>query len=252
MRKAVLWVMVSLGTRALGNEAPSRAESERERTQLAAVAVRPASPPSASLVEPEYAGTYVYAGSKTERAAVKLAVDRATAVRGRCAPPARSNRRRERFDGVQAAGGREHAAGHPGEQEPETAQAGRVHADLPPAAGRPLTYARNNGRAADTHRSPCSSATSGPGRQARPSRRGRILDQLQPGLPLRIAVETVAHPADTKERARGCAGCGPLVLEVPPNALPRRRSPPRPPPPLGALGPAPHPRVPGCGSAPRP
>ena len=79
MRKTVLWVMVSLGTRALGDEAPSRAEDERERTQLmAAVAVRPASPPSASLLEPDYAGTYVYAGSDAERAAVKLAVDRAT------------------------------------------------------------------------------------------------------------------------------------------------------------------------------
>lgn len=79
MRKAVLWVMVSLGTRALGDEAPSRPEDERERTQLmAAAAVRPASPASTSLLEPDYAGTYVYAGREAERAAVKLAVDRAT------------------------------------------------------------------------------------------------------------------------------------------------------------------------------
>jgi hypothetical protein len=79
MRRAVLWVMVSLATRALGDEASSRADDERERTQLvAAVAVRPAPPPSANLVEPDYAGTYVYAGSEAERAAVKLAVDRAT------------------------------------------------------------------------------------------------------------------------------------------------------------------------------
>jgi hypothetical protein len=79
MRKAALWMMVSLGTRALGDEAPSRAEDARERTQLmAAAAMRPASPPFTSLAEPDYAGTYVYAGSEAERAAVKLAVDRAT------------------------------------------------------------------------------------------------------------------------------------------------------------------------------
>jgi hypothetical protein len=218
MRKTVLWVRVSLGTRALGDEAPSRAEDERERTQLAtAVAVRPASPPSASLVEPAYSGTYVYAGSEAERAAVKLAVDRAiegmfgkfiareelmkrSAIRPsytiRFDPPGMVSVETPGFppesspaDGTElnfrtkyggavknseqfvadallqrgrtadGSGSTEFRLladgntlpGYPGEQEPELAQARRVHADIPPATGRALTHARNNRRAGDTH-----------------------------------------------------------------------------------------------------
>jgi len=76
MGRAVVVVVVLLGARALG-EGPAGG-TEGEKQPLLVSAVTEHAGPIESQLEPVYAGTYVYAGSEAERAAVKAAVERAT------------------------------------------------------------------------------------------------------------------------------------------------------------------------------
>lgn len=70
MGRAAVLVVVLLGARALGEGVAGGKEGEKQPLLAAAV--------TESHLEPVYAGTYVYAGSEAERAAVKAAVNRAT------------------------------------------------------------------------------------------------------------------------------------------------------------------------------
>jgi hypothetical protein len=70
MGRAVVLVVVLLGTAAFAEGVAGETEGGKQPLLAAAV--------TSSHLEPVYAGTYVYAGSDAERAAVKAAVDRAT------------------------------------------------------------------------------------------------------------------------------------------------------------------------------